>query len=116
MTGLTRFIMSTVNAGLSAFGIRDDSEGANSDPFVGPAVEDVLIVKNILQIRGRLPIELIDCIIDYAEYWPHTTTFTTAPQTASGQVRGRLNLIENQLAVSHASLLTISTSFGMLNT
>ncbi|TAQ86214.1 hypothetical protein B7494_g5466 [Chlorociboria aeruginascens] len=42
-----------------------------------PTVEDVLSVKKILQDMHNgphLPMELVDAIIDVAEYWPHTTT------------------------------------------
>lgn len=40
--------------------------------FDHPTVADVLVVKAIL-IQTSLPLELIDAIIDYAEYWPHTS-------------------------------------------
>jgi len=44
-----------------------------------PSIEDVLRVKDILmsvQKSNSLPIELVDNIIDHAEYWPHSTTTT----------------------------------------
>lgn len=43
-----------------------------SSPVFEPAVADVLIVKAIL-CSFSLPPELTDTIIDYAEYWPHTS-------------------------------------------
>jgi len=95
ITGPARIIMNTVSAGLSAFGIQDDSAATTSEPFTEPTVEDVLTVRDLLQFRGRLPIELIDCIVDYAGYWPHTTTATTSPLTARGQVHGRPDQPEN---------------------
>ncbi|KAF7865286.1 hypothetical protein EAF04_006263 [Stromatinia cepivora] len=42
-----------------------------------PSIEDVLDVKNILfnaPKESRLPLEIIESIIDFAEYWPHATT------------------------------------------
>lgn len=41
-----------------------------------PTVENVSEVKRILHLK-RLPLELIDNIIDFAEYWPYTTTSTS---------------------------------------
>lgn len=52
-----------------------------------PTVQDVLLVKSILAYQPRsspLPIELIDQIIDDAEYWPHVHASLTEPVTASG--------------------------------
>ncbi|KAF2203380.1 hypothetical protein GQ43DRAFT_390081 [Delitschia confertaspora ATCC 74209] len=40
-----------------------------------PTIQDVLTVKDILARYIQLPAELIDIIIDFAEYWPHTTSF-----------------------------------------
>lgn len=36
-----------------------------------PTVKDVFRVKATL--RAKLPLEIIDVIIDFAEYWPHVT-------------------------------------------
>lgn len=47
-------------------------------PSYGPSVKDVLHVKNLLHIISSFPIELIDKIIDFAEYWPHSTTSTSS--------------------------------------
>ncbi|PMD30891.1 hypothetical protein L207DRAFT_520003 [Hyaloscypha variabilis F] len=47
-----------------------------------PSVEDILTVKQILATKGKLPLELIDTIIDFAEYWIKTTTCRT-----DGEVR-----------------------------
>jgi hypothetical protein len=44
--------------------------------FEEPTVQDVLRVKSLLEQAPSsmtLPLELIDIILDYAEYWPHTT-------------------------------------------
>lgn len=40
-----------------------------------PTIEDVLKAQEILASISHLPVELIDLIIDYAEYWPHTVSF-----------------------------------------
>ncbi|KAL2140120.1 hypothetical protein VTI28DRAFT_4235 [Corynascus sepedonium] len=39
-----------------------------------PSVTDVLVTKAMLNKALRLPPEIIDTIVDFAEYWPHTTT------------------------------------------
>jgi len=60
-----------------------------------PSVQDVLEVKTFLFEKAALPVELLDTIIDYAEYWPHTTVRTTTSTTVmSGASR------ENQFIVS----------------
>lgn len=46
-------------------------DGGDSN-FV-PSPRDVLDVKSLLW-QKRLPIELVDSIIDFAEYWPHQAT------------------------------------------
>jgi hypothetical protein len=43
-----------------------------------PSVRDVLYVKILLHSVASLPLELIDAIIDLAEYWPRTTTVNSA--------------------------------------
>lgn len=40
-----------------------------------PTVEDVLKAREILAAISHFPPELVDAIIDFAEYWPHTTSF-----------------------------------------
>ncbi|KUJ06346.1 uncharacterized protein LY89DRAFT_603447 [Mollisia scopiformis] len=46
------------------------NQPAHFDPFLA----DVFEVKNDLCKGLKLPMELIDSIVDFAEYWPHTTT------------------------------------------
>lgn len=41
-----------------------------------PSVQDVLEVRDILLARA-LPVELVDPIIDAAEYWPHQSVDTS---------------------------------------
>ncbi|TVY86707.1 hypothetical protein LAWI1_G006383 [Lachnellula willkommii] len=43
----------------------------------GPSVKDVVEVKQILFEKFHLPIELVEVVIDFAEYWPLTTSVTT---------------------------------------
>jgi hypothetical protein len=42
-----------------------------------PTVEDVLQAKSILLAIASFPLELVDTIIDVAEYWPCSTTLNT---------------------------------------
>ena len=39
-----------------------------------PSILDVLVVKAMLCKAWTLPVELVDTILDLAEYWPHTTS------------------------------------------
>jgi len=52
--------------------------GATEHKEYSPSVDDVFRVKANIFEKTRLPIDLIDSIIDYAQYWPHTTTVTTS--------------------------------------
>ena len=42
-----------------------------------PSVEDVFSIKTMLSGSFQLPLELVDTIIDHAEYWPHTSVIRT---------------------------------------
>lgn len=42
-----------------------------------PSVADVLVVKAMLTKALTLPPELVDTIVDFSEYWPHTSTVRT---------------------------------------
>ncbi|KAH7312069.1 hypothetical protein BKA65DRAFT_518086 [Rhexocercosporidium sp. MPI-PUGE-AT-0058] len=48
----------------------------DSDRYI-PSIEDVITTKDTLFTNFKLPIELIDTIIDYAEYFPRTTMCRT---------------------------------------
>jgi hypothetical protein len=61
-----------------------------------PSPEDVLIVKQILTKKGKLPLELVDTIIDSADYWVKTTTCRTNGEVSILSGRER----ENKLLVS----------------
>ncbi|TVY43765.1 hypothetical protein LSUB1_G001253 [Lachnellula subtilissima] len=60
-----------------------------------PSVEDVLQVKQSLFKELHLPIELVEVVIDVAEYWPHTTSVTTNDADHPISVRSGANF-ENQ--------------------
>ena len=63
-----------------------------------PTVADVLEVKAILQRFSKssvLPLEIIDIIIDEAEYWPHTsiTSHSTDCHASGGAGGGTQDVI-----------------------
>ena len=38
-----------------------------------PTFSDVIVVKAMLNQALTVPVEIVDQIVDFAEYWPHTT-------------------------------------------
>jgi hypothetical protein len=71
-----------------------------------PCPRDVIFVKNLLRIIASLPLELVDTIIDLAEYWPCVTTINSAvPTVQSLQNNG------NQLVVSRNQSLNRNSTF-----
>ncbi|KAG4432729.1 hypothetical protein IFR05_011785 [Cadophora sp. M221] len=48
----------------------------DSDRYI-PSVEDVVTTKDVLYKNFKLPMELVDTIIDFAEYFPRTTMCRT---------------------------------------
>lgn len=63
-------------------GMANSSEADNHPTFsYSPNVDDVLDVKAGLIEKFELPLELVDTIIDFAEYWPHTTSKTISSTT-----------------------------------
>lgn len=50
----------------------DNSDAMSYGGFYEPSYADVLVAKALLQRCGRLPLELVDDIVDMAEYWPKT--------------------------------------------
>lgn len=50
------------------------SEVTVSDNHHEPSVQDVLLIKDVLSKRSKLPLKIVDSIIDIAEYWPHSFT------------------------------------------
>lgn len=76
------------------------------EPSNGPTVEDVLLVKDIFREFTPLPLEIVDEIIDYAEYWPHTTTSAPRYTQAVGGDKGA----ENRFVVCHSVCLNLHLS------
>jgi hypothetical protein len=48
--------------------------GEDVEPPYEPTVVDVLVVKAMLNKAFALPPELLNTILDQAEYWPHSTS------------------------------------------
>ena len=65
-----------------------------------PTIQDVLDVKQIMFKKGNLPLELIDTIIDAAEYWVRTTTSRSGGTITISSGRGT---VEDKLLVSETS-------------
>ena len=61
--------------------------------FHDPTPEDVLAVKELLMKAKKLPIELVIILVDFAEYWPHTTVTTETAVRAVGGTSSENNLI-----------------------
>jgi hypothetical protein len=107
MAGIGGYIYDTLSTAI--FGLRMDaktddkvdycSERYNSDRYQ-PSVSDVLAVKEALHRKSTLPFELVDAIVDMAEYWPHTSTILPESITVRGARDG-----ENQFIVSSTRLL-----------
>ncbi|KAK3336377.1 hypothetical protein B0T19DRAFT_396133 [Cercophora scortea] len=54
--------------------VSPDSNPINMEHTYEPSVLDVLVVKAMMNRALGLPREVIDGIVDLAEYWPHTST------------------------------------------
>jgi hypothetical protein len=55
-----------------------------------PSITDVLVVKAMLNKALSLPPELLNTILDLAEYWPHSTSeWSGGPLSIYGGRRGR---------------------------
>jgi len=82
--------------------LTSESEMASDTPQTPhiPTVEDVLSTKAFLMEKSNLPLELVDTIIDFAEYWPRTITCRTGGELA---VRAGNGPGENLLLVSSIS-------------
>lgn len=95
MAALGRLIMDTAKLALTALSGANDP--APSPVFESPSPNDVLEVKDVLLKAFALPLEIIDLIIDYAEYWPRTTVSTAGETLAVG---GYGNTREDRFVVS----------------
>lgn len=56
-----------------------DMGTSNSRPEYLPSALDVLVTKAMLAKGLHLPLEVVDLVVDFAEYWPHTTTRVERP-------------------------------------
>ncbi|KIH93717.1 hypothetical protein SPBR_04257 [Sporothrix brasiliensis 5110] len=66
---------------------KDNGDAQSYGGFYEPSFADVLVAKAMLQRAGHLPLELVDDIVDYAEYWPHTHAEADyAQETGNGLV------------------------------
>jgi hypothetical protein len=95
MAALGRLIMHTAKLALTALNVANDP--GPSPVFKSPSPNDVLEVKNVLLEAFTLPLEIIDLVIDYAEYWPRTTVSTVGETFAVG---GYGNAREDSFVVS----------------
>ena len=75
------------------------SESPEAPRVYEPTVEDVVSVKTFFFKKYALPIELLDAIIDFAEYWPHTTTKLTQQTSIRSGSR------EDQMLVGYSAHL-----------
>jgi len=76
--------------------------GEWDNAYYHPSTVDVLTVKDILLAlpkRDVLPLELVDTIIDHAEYWPRTIAKTSKQIRVNGSPR-RPEAEENTFVVS----------------
>lgn len=79
---VTSFIIGLISNAMSALNLTPGLAAA--EPFQDPTVEDVFLVKAIFKAATPLPLEIVDTIIDHAEYWPRTTSFIQPALSARG--------------------------------
>ena len=65
-----------------------------------PIVLDVIVVKAMLNKATRLPPEIIDTVVDLAEYWPHTSTEIIYTGRPAIDRKDANSAVENQFLVS----------------
>jgi hypothetical protein len=95
MSGLVSYIFNTLSTALRE--LQMDDTKTPPAPYQ-PSVGDVLAVKDVLFNKLNLPLEIVDFMIDFAEYWPHTSTIRSGDGEL--KVRAGQHLNENQLVVS----------------
>jgi hypothetical protein len=92
MAPIAQFILNTAKTAMSALNPTAPpfvSEPESSPPFQHPSPKDVLLVKAVMLKMLRLPLEIVDTIIDWAEYWPCTTVTTRGQTSTRGGVKNR---------------------------
>lgn len=116
--GVTSFIVGLGSSIISAMSSPRTGSQPQPTPFTGPTVEDVLVVKDILTDVSPLPLEIIDAIIDHAEYWPHTTSsFAHTQINVVGSSIGHENkLVARSLPLGYLPSLPPSSTKSTSNT
>ncbi len=76
--------MDAASKAISAFTGTSTNETQRLATYKNPSVQDVLAVKNILSKTSRLPLEIIDIIVDFAEYWPCASVTMQGEKYAEG--------------------------------
>lgn len=86
---------------------------SSTESQYSPSVQDVLNVKQMFIDELELPLELIDSVIDFAEYWPHSSSFIRPSANSPVIIRGQSGH-EDQLLVccsipSFSTVLTVTS-------
>ncbi len=122
MAAIYRFIVNATSSAMSTLQQNNDSanvgdEGQSHPEFDTPNVADVLLVKKMLVLGANLPLEIADLIIDYAEYWPHTSVVTNKSYLAIGahanrpQDRGDVFIVRISVSRENCSITNSSFRF-----
>lgn len=93
----SHFSFSSPMGNSSSLSAGDETAGKSNMPHY-PSTSDILSVKDVLM--KRLPIEVVDAIIDLAEYWPHTTVTWSLSENLDSHPFPAQNRNENELVVS----------------
>jgi hypothetical protein len=82
-----------------------------------PSVEDVFSVKTMLSGSFELPLELVDTIIDHAEYWPHTSVIRTGEDFTIRAGAGHENqfLVCTQIPTFYSGRLNVTRDPNQTN-
>lgn len=94
MAGLGRYLYNTLSNTLwgspSNIGGMDERNEQHESPKRAPhqlSTKDVFEVKQLLFDKFDLPLELIDVVIDFAEYWPSSSSIISRPPEVPLNVR-----------------------------
>ena len=85
VTGQPRADDETVSASQSSA----TPKSSHEEGSYKPSVVDVLVVKVMLNRALKFPPEIVDIVIDVAEYWPHYTVEVKWGDNTPEVVRGR---------------------------
>ena len=111
MAAIVQFFLNTAKTAMSVLNSTPPlsvPESESSPPFQHPSPKDVLLVKTVMLKKLRLPLEIVDTIIDWAEYWPCTTVTTRGETSARGGLENR----EDELIVSMRPLFILPFLIG----